>query len=241
MFDRPHHQKVASVLNTFDEELLGVSECYFGGGTAIVLSLGEYRESVDIDFLCSSRDGFRLLRNVVTSQSLGALLKADVRHLREVRCERDKISTFLSVESVPIKVEFIFEGNIDISGEMSQDLGVPVLSRCDMYATKLLANADRGLDRSTLSRDAIDLAMMIRGWGPIPALAWEKARDCYGDAVLRGFNQALHLIQDRSYLLSCLHKMKMDPALAQLIPQILNNEHSFQLRKQGGSMSSGPT
>jgi len=26
--------------------------CLFGGGTALVLQLGEYRESVDIDFLC---------------------------------------------------------------------------------------------------------------------------------------------------------------------------------------------
>lgn len=25
----------------------------FGGGTALVLQLGEYRESVDIDFLCA--------------------------------------------------------------------------------------------------------------------------------------------------------------------------------------------
>lgn len=41
-----------------DATLLESSRCYFGGGTAIVLMYGEYRLSLDVDFLCSDVDGY---------------------------------------------------------------------------------------------------------------------------------------------------------------------------------------
>lgn len=58
-----------------------------------------------------------------------------------------------------------------------------VLSRSDLYAEKLLANADRGLDRVSLHRDLIDLCVMHQRWGAIPAGAWKKARDAYGASI----------------------------------------------------------
>ena len=48
MFERPHHQRIAQVLLTLDGSLLREHCCLFGGGTAIALCYGEYRESVDI-------------------------------------------------------------------------------------------------------------------------------------------------------------------------------------------------
>lgn len=45
--------------------------CYFGGGTAIVLQLDEYRESLDVDLMCASQDGYRALRDTVNNGSLG--------------------------------------------------------------------------------------------------------------------------------------------------------------------------
>lgn len=240
MFKRPHHQKVVDLLRMFDASVLTDSECYFAGGTAIVLSLQEYRESVDVDFLCSSKSGFRLLRNLISTRSLGLLLQQEVKHLREVRCERDKISTFLEVEGIPIKVEFILEGNVDISGEMSSELGIPILSRDDMYATKLLANADRGLDKSTLSRDIIDLAMMIQGWGSIPIEAWEKAKTAYGESVVSAFGRSIALLDDADYLLGCLKKMKMDEDLVDLVPSLLKGEQRLLIKKSEASISRGP-
>lgn len=41
MFERPHHQRIQKVLQCFDNELLTRANCFFGGGTAIVLALGE--------------------------------------------------------------------------------------------------------------------------------------------------------------------------------------------------------
>lgn len=211
MFERAHHQRIARLLHAMDGDLLLRTKCYFAGGTAIALQLGEYRESIDIDFLCSDRDGYRLLRNAITPPTLGAVLRTPVKHLRDVRTERDKISTFLQVDDTPIKVEFVLEGRIQIDGALDPGLGVPVLSRDDMYAEKLLANADRGLDRSQMSRDLIDLAMMIQAWGPIPPAALEKATAAYGDSIYRYFDKVSALLENTAYLNACLKAMAMSP------------------------------
>lgn len=217
MFERPHHRRVAHILRALDPDLLMRARCYFGGGTAIALQLGEYRESVDVDFLCSDKDGYRLLRNAITPPTLGAVLRAPVRHVRDVRTQRDKISTFLEVDQTPVRVEFVLEARIDISGAMDPLLGVPVLARHDMYAEKLLANADRALDRSQMSRDLIDLAMMIDAWGPIPSAALAKAEAAYGPAIGDYFDRGLTLLRDDRYRSECLAAMGMDPHLSDAI------------------------
>lgn len=215
-FKRKHHQLVAKLLRAFDPSILLQTECFFGGGTAIALSLDEYRESVDIDFLCSSRDGFRFLRNAVGSD-LGPLLRVPVAHARGVTSNQYKILTYLEIEGVKVKVEIIREGNTTLQGEMDPALGVPVLSRTDLWAQKLMANADRALDKSCMSRDIIDLGMMLRGWGPLPEEAFDKAFAAYGDSVSRGFNHAFRVISDRSYLADAMSRMGMDLALADVL------------------------
>lgn len=78
-----------------DSELLTRAKCHFGGGTAIALKLGgECHESVNIDFLYSDMDGYRLLRNAITPPTRGGVLRSPIKHLRDVRTQRDKISTF---------------------------------------------------------------------------------------------------------------------------------------------------
>ena len=213
MFRRPHHQRIAQLLGALDPELLTRAKCYFGGGTAIVLQLDEYRESVDIDFLCSDQQGYRELRNAITPPTLGAVLRTPVKHLRDVRTHRDKISTFLEVDGTPVRVEFVLEGRIRIEGAIDPVLGVPVLARDDLYAEKLLANTDRAMDRSQMSRDIIDLAMMIQSWGPIPATALEKASAAYGQAIYDYFDRALELIGNDRYRAECLTAMAMQPSL----------------------------
>ena len=221
MFERPHHQRIEKLLHSFNSELLEEAQCFFGGGTAIVLSLGEYRESVDIDFLCASKQGYRLLRNTVNHNGLGALLKKPVKHLREVRADLYGIRTFLEIDGVPIKFELISEGRIGICGEMHLAFGVPTLSREDMYAEKLLANTDRGSDKSVYSRDVIDLAMMMNQWGAIPEQSWAKVHDAYGKSADTAFNTAIAMISDRAYLKSCLSRMHIDEGLLDRIPVIM--------------------
>lgn len=186
-----------------------------------MLALNEYRESADIDFLCASNEGYRLLRNTVTSNSLGELIKTPLTYLREIRTDQYKIYTVLEVDGVPLKVELVREGRVTIEGAMDPELQVPVLNRVDLYAQKLLANADRGLDRSVLSRDIIDLAMMIRGWGDLPSLSWAKAYQAYGKQLAKAFHMSLSMVSDRAYLASCLQKMRMETSLQDDIVQTL--------------------
>lgn len=221
MFDRPHHQRIAKLLACLNEDFLAQSGCFFGGGTAIALSLNEYRESVDVDFLCSSMDGYRELRDTINSASLGSILKAPVELAREVRADRYGIRTFALVDGVPIKFEIVSEGRIEVSGSMDSVFGVPTLSHEDMYAEKLLANADRCADRSVLSRDAIDLAMLIDHWGVIPDEAWAKTRRAYGRSIDSAYARAIELVSEPDYLTTCLKKMQMEPALVERIPELL--------------------
>jgi len=47
VFRRRHHQHIELLLSALDGNLLRQQHCFFGGGTAIALCYGEYRESVD--------------------------------------------------------------------------------------------------------------------------------------------------------------------------------------------------
>lgn len=99
-----------------------------------------------------------------------------------------------------------------------------------MYAEKLLANTDRGLDRSTMSRDLIDLGMMIRGWGPIPAGAWAKAQQAYGSAVALHYGKCLALVENREHLRKSMRAMSMDTNLADDLVDALKREAPAPIR-----------
>ncbi len=221
MFERPHHQRILKLLGWLDAGLLADHACYFGGGTAIVLQLGEYRESVDIDLLCASHEGYRFLRNAVNERSLGSLATQALTLAREVRSDRYGIRTFCLVDDIPVKFEIVREDRIQLAGQWVPGLPVQCLSRPDLYAEKLLAHTDRWADRSTLSRDLIDLAMMVSHWGPIPDEAWAKAHDAYGVSVDKALASGRDLFADGGYLQTCLRKMGMAPTLAATIQNAL--------------------
>lgn len=209
MFERPHHQRIATLLRALDGSFLEAAHCYFGGGTAIALELGEYRESVDVDFLCSSTDGYRALRAAVFDGKLGAVARQPLKLLRELRADQYGIRTFIEIEGVAIKFEIVRVARIELTGRLDPTLGVPVLSREDLFAEKLLANADRSNDRATWSRDAIDLGMMISAWGPVPAQAWQKARTAYGSTIDAALANSVKRLDDREWFGACVQAMQL--------------------------------
>lgn len=85
MFERPHHQRIAQVLGALNGPLLRENYCLFGGGTAIALRYGEYRESVDIDFLVSNLASYRNLRQLLTPATLQALFMPRQHRLSKSR------------------------------------------------------------------------------------------------------------------------------------------------------------
>ena len=185
-FVRPTHRKVAALLAMLDSGFLENANCFFGGGTRIVLELGEYRESRDIDFLCADRDGYRLLRETVTEASLGQVFSMPPTLAREVRSDQYGIRTFIEVDGTKLKFEIIRESRINIEGDTVASIPVACLTRRHCFAEKFLANADRGHDASTLSRDVVDLAFMTAGWPNEDTEAgFAIATTAYGDAVGR--------------------------------------------------------
>ena len=208
-FTRPRHHQVWKALESFDAGFLNSARCYFGGGTRIVLELAEYRESADVDFLCADGAGYRKLRNTIKQNSLGAILKKPIPLSREVRADRYGIRTFLELDGQPVKFEIVAEGRIPLDADPATDLPVPALDTASYFAEKFLANSDRWADQSVLSRDVIDLAYMIKGWGVKAASAgMERATDAYGEVVAKSLTRAISKLGDDSrYFRRCLHEL----------------------------------
>lgn len=214
-FERPHHQRIAHVLSALDGAALRQYGCLFGGGTCIALLYGEYRESVDIDFLVSDAAGYRALRQLLTGPNgLATITRPQAMPLvalREIRADQYGIRTQVQMDGQAIKFEIVREARIALEPPGAGDAicGVSTLTRLDLAASKLLANSDRQADDGVFSRDVIDLAMMGL---PLPTLraALAKAEQAYGDSIARDLGKAIDRLQNREgWLERCMQAMAM--------------------------------
>ena len=216
MFERPHHQRIAHVLSALDGSVLAQNACWFGGGTCIALRFGEYRESLDIDFLVSDPAGYRELRQLLTGpDGLAPITRQGampLELLREVRADQYGICTQVSMDGHAIKFEIVREARILFQNPELQDqiCGVSTLTLLDLAASKMLANSDRQADDGVFSRDIIDLAMMnLR----LPQLreALKKATEAYGTSISRDLGKAIDRMQNRQdWLDRCMAVMAIN-------------------------------
>ena len=72
-YKRRRHGVIYRLLRSLNRDLLLRTGCAFGGGTLVALCYGEHRESMDIDFMCSSGDGYRVLRETLFGTRLEPL------------------------------------------------------------------------------------------------------------------------------------------------------------------------
>ena len=193
---KPEHEIIGELLAGMDAPFLAECQCYFGGGTAIVLKNNEYRRSLDVDFLCADMEGYRKLRVAFFDHGVAAVLPDGAKELRQVRTDQYGIRTFVEYQGQAIKFEIIRESRIPLSGNLDPDLGVPTLAIESMFAEKLLANADRCQDSSVAYRDAIDLGFLVLQKGEIPHAAVQTAEAAYGSLVSRSAAWVLNKLQD---------------------------------------------
>jgi hypothetical protein len=226
LFERPHHQGVAQVLYALDGPLLRENKCLFGGGTLIALRYGEYRESVDIDFIVSDLAGYRTLRQLLTGpRGIAAIVRRDampLKEARELRADQYGIRTALMVGERPIKFEIVLEGRIELAAPTPNDevCGIATLTPLDMVTGKLLANSDRWADDAAFSRDLIDLAMMSPTRGLLRE-AVAKAEHAYGNSILQDLEKAIDQMQNRQgWLERCMLAMAMNLPKAQIWERI---------------------
>jgi hypothetical protein len=214
LFERPHHRDVAVVLQALDPRALSEHRCYFGGGTAMALRYGEYRESVDIDFLVCDLASYRDLRQMLrAADGLQPIARAGmkVELAREIRADQYGIRTLARAGTSTIKFEIVLEARVEFSTPSDDDCvcGIQTLAPIDLAAEKLLANADRWRDDSVYSRDLIDLAMMKADRTLLEA-ACVKAEAAYGQSIRNSLAQALELLRARPGRLDeCMAKLSM--------------------------------
>ena len=198
----------------------------FGGGTVIALRYGEYRESLDIDFLVSDVAGYRNLRQLlIGTNGIAAIVRqgtAPLAQIREIRADQYGIRTMLQVADQPIKFEIILEGRIELARPSTSDeiCSIATLTPLDMTTSKLLANSDRWNDDGVFNRDVIDLAMM----NPSLALlrsAVVKAETAYGQSIRKDLDKAINRMQSRhGWLERCMQTLAMDLPKAVVWKQI---------------------
>ena len=213
MFNREHHIHIATILQALDAQLLMDCNCLFGGGTAIVLSHGEYRESIDIDFLISDLVGYQTLRQRLKEKGLDSITRngMKLKPTREIRVDQYGIRTLLKVAEAEIKLEIVYEGRISLEAPLQNErlCGVATLTTLDMATTKLLANSDRWSDDSVFSRDLIDLAMLDLPKSVVTQ-AVAKAAIAYGASIKRDLTKAIHSISERQGRLDeCMTALQM--------------------------------
>jgi Nucleotidyl transferase AbiEii toxin, Type IV TA system len=213
MFEREAHRAVLEVLRLLRADLFRRRRVLFGGGTRIVLDLGEYRESRDVDFLCSDPQGYADLRFEASRQGYPALFTAEGLQLlqfpREMRIDQYGIRFNGILGPTALRIELIREARIEL-GPPERPAWSPVdcLSVADCYAEKLLANADRWADRQILSRDLMDLAALRVHHGPVPASAWTKVEAAYKSAAAADLRKALDLVDGNPpYRQRCLQSL----------------------------------
>lgn len=215
-FVRLHHQFIAQILYALDGPMLREANCLFGGGTVIALRYGEYRESVDIDFLVSDIQSYRGLRQKLTGPTgIKAIMRdtaAPLTQVRDIRADQYGIRTMLRVAEQPIKFEIILEGRIELEkpGAGDEICAVATLTRLDMLTSKLLANSDRWNDDGVFNRDLIDLAMMLPSL-PMLRKAVAKAEQAYGQSICQDLDKAINRLQTRhDWMDRCMKALAMN-------------------------------
>jgi hypothetical protein len=234
MYRREHHRRIVQVLRALDAEMLRAHRCYFGGGTAIVMKCGEYRESLDMDFMVSDIGCYRKLRQTLNTESgLGKLLgvgDGPLDSVPAVRADQYGIRTRLKVDGSEIKSEIVFEARIEFDEPRGGDCleGVFALTATDLAASKLLANVDRWADAGVFSRDIIDLAMLendLDSWRGGRA----KAESAYGEAVGRDAIAAVSRLQESpEQLAHCLEKLNVYVPQAFVLKKLKQVAKRFQ-------------
>ncbi|RWC26195.1 MAG: hypothetical protein EOS27_25955 [Mesorhizobium sp.] len=223
-FKKPEHRIIAEALGLMDRRFLTANQCWFGGGTAIVMKFGEYRRSLDVDFLCADADGYRELRTCAAERGVKAFFPDPVEAVRDFQIDQYGLRTIVRLKGQSIRFEIIREGRIKLQGHYDRDLNVSTLIPADMFAEKLLANADRCQDRATACRDAIDLGMLIGAYGEIPIEALGKAQTAYGTDIRHKVAWVVNKLQDKEELRNSADVLQMDASVAADAISVLREE-----------------
>lgn len=217
MFKRHHHNLILKALKGLNSDLLIQSDTFFSGGTAISLKNDEFRESIDIDFLCFSSSGYRKIRNQITNKNLGKILiDNEISIPKGIKFDRYGIRCVLQIENVNIRFEIVSETRQENTPGFDTNIngleGVPVLNNEGLLTQKMLAMSDRGTDKFNASRDAIDFIVLANNPYLDFTTAFNDACFSYGEkTVIKGIQDSIEtLLNNESYYQDCLKSLDID-------------------------------
>ncbi|MBR9907025.1 MAG: nucleotidyl transferase AbiEii/AbiGii toxin family protein [Gammaproteobacteria bacterium] len=215
-YQRHHHQIIEKCLRNFNADYLREHRILFGGGTRISLELNEYRQSVDIDFLCADKASYRAVRSQVSETSLGVLVHKEFDYARDVRFDRYGVRTLIKADDLVIKLEFVAFDDYQLAIEPKTELfPVPAIDHTSCFMTKLLAHADRLMQEPL--KVLFDLIVMFSQWGMIPKQAMEEAFSHYGATTVKGnlVKGLQHMLDNEPRYLAAAMNMGIDQKLFQ--------------------------
>jgi hypothetical protein len=214
IFRLAHHNKILTILESLNADVLEQSFAYFGGGTLIALDFEEYRWSQDVDFICPiASSGYKDLRNIVFAGGYQSLFQnLSQIHIGRGTTDQYGIRMVVLIDNVPIRVEIIAEARFELDPPRYPEWSpVACLSLNDCFTSKLLANADRFMDAGIESRDLIDLAV-LRLHSSIPQAALEKAEKAYGTLAMNALSKSIQYFQERpEYRERCFSGLQIEP------------------------------
>ena len=173
-FQIARHNTIMEIIHGhLNMELIEQDQYYFGGGTLCSMMFGEYRESVDIDFLSCDRFGSADLK--LNCQRITTL---PMWRDRPPKADKDGVRMWCEYKGECFKIEFVFESRIAFTPpERFHD--VLSLSSESLLACKLLANADRGYSTLSARKDIVDILAIYNKRPDVLKSAWSTAYDAY--------------------------------------------------------------
>lgn len=228
------HQLILKTLDHFNTKYLKQHNILFGGGTRIALELNEFRESIDIDFLCPDKESFRAVRQQVEENSLGKLLDNDFSFIK-LRTDRDAVRSLIRVDGIVIKLEFVLFSDYQLQVDQNFPFVVPAIDHSSCFLTKLLANADRY--NNAPYKDIFDILAMTDHWGSVPHEVWKHADQHYGlKTVVYGLDRSCHdILENKSKYIEIAEnqlKINLDYANKLLSDTVLNLLEQVDLKKE---------
>jgi hypothetical protein len=139
----------------------------------MALRHGEYRESVDMDFLVSDATGYRELRQLLTGPTgIASITRPEgptLSLLREIRADQYGIRTQVQMDGAAIKFEIVREARFTLQGSGPHDTlcGVSTLTALD------LATA---IDRLAQRSGWLERCMRAMGMTVPQAVVWQRVR-----------------------------------------------------------------
>lgn len=223
---KEYFKKVKRFIKNLQEKIFLENQIYFGGGSAIALKYDEFRFSKDLDFLSSSKNGFYQLKNRIREDGISYLLKNE-ELIKVIDCKTNnyKITILLEMEETPLKIEILHTLDFKIEGDFNKELNIPQLSINDMFAQKISACIDRGLDKNTYGRDLLDLCVLLDKNKTINNDVLDNIENIYGKNFYKTLLQVYEmLILDEKYYEECLTKNHCSENIKDIFPNVFLKE-----------------